>query len=390
MNSGFVPSSVAVPTALPAEPKLLWSIKMGEGVGSPVVCSSRVYCLDNRDEKETLCAYTLADGAELWHVAIDEVITDGIGTGPRGTPVVDGNRVYVQSCRGDFHCLNAADGKPIWHVNYVKDLGAVFTGEKGQAAGASRHGYTGPPLIDGERIIVGVGGQHGASVVAFDKTNGNILWKSQDDVPGYGGPTILKVAGVRQVVAFEAEGLMGLDAVDGKFLWRVPIKTSFGRHVTTPIASDDMVVVSSHQAGLMGFRVSGKLAAMKAEQAWVSKDLAINFADPVLIGRHMYGVGPKKKLFCLDIETGKESWAKSSVLASPAAFASILVMGKNLFILNDNGQAYWIAADPKECRSIGSTKICDKNWCNPAYVDGKLLVRDHESLRCVQLLEKVK
>ena len=214
-NTGRVPDGIAVPTSLPAEPKLLWSVKMGEGVGSPVTSDGRVFCLDNRDDKETLVAYALADGKELWNVPIDEAITDGIGTSPRGTPVVDGPRVFVQSCRGDFHCLGTADGKTIWHVNFVKDFDANFTGEKGQAAGASRHGYTGPPLVDGERIYVGVGGQHGASVVAFEKTTGKVIWKSQDDIPGYGGPVRATVAGMKQLISFEADGLIGLDATDG-------------------------------------------------------------------------------------------------------------------------------------------------------------------------------
>ena len=151
------------------------------------------------------------------------------------------------------------------------------------------------------------------------------------------------------------------------------MKTSFSRHITTPVAFGDMVVVSSHEAGLLGFRISPAGSGMKAEQAWVRKDLAINFSSPVLVGQYLYGLGPKKKLFCLDVETGKETWVKTSVVASPAEFVSLLVMKDNLFVLGDSGQAYLVAADPKECRVVSSTKVCGKNWCNPAYVDGKLL-----------------
>jgi len=386
-NTGWVTAGVRVPSTLPAEPKLLWEVKLGDGVGSPAVARGRVFCLDNRNEQETLCAYDLASGKELWNVPIDEVITDGTGTGPRGTPVVDGTGVFVQSCRGEFRCLNTADGKLIWRVNFVKDFAADFTGEKGLAPGASRHGYTGPPLVDGERILVGVGGRHGASVVCFDKASGKVLWKSQDDIPGYSGPIVAKVAGVKQVVSFTSDGVVGLDAQSGKLLWRTAVKTSYSRHVATPVAWDDLVVVSSHEAGLLGFRISPTGSGMKAEQAWVRKDMAINFSSPVLVGRHLYGLGPKKKLFCLDVKTGKDSWMKSTTVASPAAFVSLLVMKDNLFVLGDSGQAYLIATDPEEYRVISSTKVCGKNWCNPAYVDGKLLTRDHESLRCLELLK---
>jgi outer membrane protein assembly factor BamB len=386
-NTGWVPAGAAVPATLPAEPKLLWEARLGDGVGSPAVAQGRVFCLDNRNDKETLCAYDAAVGKELWNVPIDEVITDNQGASPRGTPVVDGPRVFVQSCRGEFQCLDTADGKLLWRVNFVKDFAADFTGEKGLAPGASRHGYTGSPLVDGQRIIVGVGGRPGASVVCFDKASGKVLWKSQDDIPGYSGPAVATLAGVKQVVSFTADGLLGLDAQSGRLLWRTAVRTAFSRHVTTPVACGDMVVISSHEAGLLGFRISPAGAGMKVQQAWVRMDLAINFSSPVLVGQHIFGLGPKKKLFCLDIRTGQETWAKSGVLASPAAFVSLLVMKDNLFVLGDSGQAYLVAADPKECRVISSAKVCGRNWCNPAYVDGKLFTRDHESLRCLEVLK---
>jgi outer membrane protein assembly factor BamB len=386
-NTGWVPAGVAVPATLPSKPKLLWQVKLGEGVGSPVVAGGRVFCLDNRDEKETLCAFDLATGAEIWHAAIDDVIADGVGSGPRGAPVVDGPRVYAQSCRGEFRCFGAADGKPLWQVNFVKDFDAEFRGEVGDAQGASRHGYTGPPLVDGERIIVGVGGRHGASVVAFDKANGKVIWKSQDDVPGYAGPLIAALAGVKQVVSFTSDGVIGLDAADGKLLWRTAVKTGFSRHITTPVVADDTVVVSSHEAGLLGFRITAAADGMTAKRAWVRKDLAINVASPVLVGQSLYGLGPKKQLFCLDIKTGKDTWSKSGAIAGPAGFVSMLVMKENLLVLGDSGNLYLIAADPKAFHQLSSAKVCGKNWCNPAYVDGKLLTRDHESLRCVELLK---
>ncbi len=214
-----------------------------------------------------------------------------------------------------------------------------------------------------------------------------MIWESQNDVPGYAGPIVAKLAGVRQVVSFTSDGVIGLDAGDGKLLWRTPVKTSFSRHVTTPVACDDTVVVSSHEAGLLGFRISPAAGGMKATQAWRRKDLAINFASPVLVGHWLYGLGPKKQLFCLDIKTGKDSWSKTGVVASPAGFVSMLVMKDNLLVLGDSGRLYLLAADPKACRVLSSAKVCGKNWCNPPYVDGKLVTRDHESLRCVELMK---
>jgi outer membrane protein assembly factor BamB len=318
---------------------------------------------------------------------LDEVFKDGQTVpGPRGTPVVDGDRVYVQSCRGEFRCLAAADGRKVWGVNFVKDFGAVFIGEKGQATGASRHGNNGAPLVDGDHLLVSVGGREGAGVVCFDKKAGTVVWRSQNDVPGYAGPVVATLAGVKQAVAFTAEAVIGLDAARGTLLWRVPVKTAFGRHVTTPVVVNDTVVVSSHQAGLLGIRVTGSAGAVKAETAWAVKDSAINFACPVAVGGFLYGVGPARNLVCVDVKTGRQAWAQAN-LFGPAdrAYGGLIAMGDRLLVLTDGGQLLLVAADPQAYREIGRAQVCGQNWCNPAYADGRLYVRDGQELRCVQL-----
>ena len=139
---------------------------------------------------------------------------------------------------------------------------------------------------------------------------------------------------------------------------------------------------------MLGFRVTAAAAGMKAERAWVRKDLAINFSSPVLVGQHLYGLGPKKKLFCLDIKTGKDAWVEDQRGGRPGGFC---------FAAGDEGQSLRVGRQRQglsrcrrsaACRLISSTKVCGKNWCNPAYVDGKLLTRDHESLRCVELMNE--
>jgi len=188
---GHVPAAAAVPASLPAEPVFAWRKKVGFGLGSPVVSGGVVYYLDNQENKETVHAADAATGVDRWTFILDDAFKDNQApAGPRSTPVVDGNRVYVTSCKGEFQCLDTATGKPIWGVNFGRDFNAVFTGEKGQTPGAGRHGNTGAPFLDGPRIFVNVGGSEGASVVCFDKRDGKVIWKSQNDIPGNGGPVV--------------------------------------------------------------------------------------------------------------------------------------------------------------------------------------------------------
>ena len=206
-RTGYVPVDVPIPKSLPDSPAILWHIPLGNGVASPVVSGGKVFYLDHQDGKEVVHASDAASGKVLWSVPLDDVQKDSQSPpGPRCTPTVDGNRVYAQSCRGELQCLDTADGKVIWRTNFVKDFGAVFIGEKGKAEGASRHGNTGSPLVDGEHLIAEVGGP-GASIVCFDKKNGQVIWKSESDIPGYAAPIIATIAGKRQIIGFMADGL---------------------------------------------------------------------------------------------------------------------------------------------------------------------------------------
>jgi outer membrane protein assembly factor BamB len=388
-GTGHVSSGVAVPAKLPDAPKVVWHKKIGNGLSSPVVSGGKVFYMDNQQDKETVHAADVASGDELWSAPIDEIFTDMQSSpGPRCTPLVDGDRVYAQSCRGEFQCLNAADGKRVWGVNFVKDFGAVFIGEQGSATGASRHGYTGSAVVDGDRIFVGVGGVNGASVVCFNKRNGHVIWKSQNDIPGHSGPVIATIAGVKQVISFTSEAVIGLNASDGALLWRSPVTTRLGRHVTTPVVVDDVVVVGSYTAGLIGIRISRQGDGFHAERAWTAANLGVNFSSPVAVGHYLYGIGPANTLFCVDIRTGEKTWAGERFFGDMVhtGYASFMVMKNNLLILTDGGQLLLVAADPKACRPISRASVCGNNWCNPAYAGGKLYLRDGQEQLCVQLM----
>jgi outer membrane protein assembly factor BamB len=388
-RNGHIPAGQAVPTSLPESPKVVWHIPQGNGVSSPVVSGGKVFFLDAGETMEMVHAANASDGSVLWSVPLDDLHKDSqSAAGPRCTPLVDGDRVYAQSCRGELQCLGTDDGKVIWRTNYVKDFGAIFIGEKGKADGASRHGNTGSPLIDGDHLIAEVGGKDGASIVAFDKKTGDIVWKSGNSTPGYAASIVATVGGQRQVIAFMADGLLGLDRVDGKPLWHIPLKTGFARHVTTPVVIGDIVMVASHQIGLVGVKLAKTADGIGAETAWTLKDAAFNFSSPVAKDQYIYGLGPNKNLLCIDSQTGKQAWSKDGFLNGKADKAEVgmIVAGDNLLILTDEGQLVLAAADPKAYHEISRVRVSIDNWCNPAYADGRLYLRDKNELLCVDLI----
>ncbi|MEI6233587.1 MAG: PQQ-binding-like beta-propeller repeat protein [Planctomycetota bacterium] len=413
-RDGHVIDGAAVPEKISATPTVVWRTPTADGFSSPVVADGKVFMTDFLADKEAAPAtppaapapgakppkkkappgreiaraFNAADGKEIWSVDLDSQHIDGFGTGPRCTPIYNSGKVYAQSTKGELKCLNAADGKTIWHKNYITDFGQKYTGEKGDTAGAARHGNAGSPFIDGDHLIAIVGAE-GAAVVCFNKNTGDVIWKSQDDMVAYAPPNVLTLAGTKQVVVFSAIALIGLNPADGKLLWRVPVKTKFGRHVTAPMAIGDTVIVSSHMEGILGIKVSKEGDGFKAERIWTNKEAAINFASPVAFGEHIYGVGTASKLICIDAAKGEIAWDKTGYLLADAshAHASMLVLGKNVLALTDLGELVLFAADAKEFKEISRVKICGTTWCNPPYADGRLYVRDGKELQCIDLLK---
>ena len=357
----------------------MWQVPAGEGLASAVVSRGRVFAFDNQGGKETLRALSVDNGREHWRAEVDIPFSDSQGpTGPRNTPVVDDDVVYAVSCRGELQCRNVADGGLVWRTSFVKDHQAVFIGESGTAPGATRHGNNGSPLVDGDHLIAFVGGTNGSGVVCFAKRTGSVVWKSTSDQAAYAPPVSATLHGERQILCFNAAGLVGLRRSDGAERWRVPIKTSFARHVGAPVVLRDTIVVSSHQVGLLGIRVSREGDSWSASTAWTSKEAAMNYASPVGVGESLYGLGPKKNLVCIDIPTGQIRWSKDSLFVSPAdkAYGGFVVVGDRILALTDSGELILFSADPSGYREHGRVQVAGSNWSNPALSDGVVYLRD--------------
>jgi outer membrane protein assembly factor BamB len=385
---GAVPAGSPLPNSLPDAPKVIWKGPVGEGFAAPIVAGGKVVYLDLQNGQEVVHAISLDQAKPAWEAPLDSAHKDGFGTGPRCAPVSDGKLVFAQSCKGQLSCLALDSGKVVWSTSYVKDFGAAYFGEKGDSKGGSRHGYTASPCLHGDRLYALVSGP-GAGVVCFDKASGKVVWKSQDDQGAYSPPVVATIAGVEQVVCFTVQGAVGLAAADGALLWRVPLTTNYGRHVMAPVVHGDLVVVGSHEVGLVATRIAAAGGKVGAKEAWVRKDLGPNFSSPVRIGGQLYGL-VKKQVVCVDLATGKDAWQhEGNVGTSPdKAFAAFIAAGENVLMFNDGGELILFAGDPAAYRELGRVQVCGKSWCHPAYVDGRMVVRDAKQLLCVELVGK--
>lgn len=376
----------AAPGSLPKEVKPVWKLSIGGGFSSPIVSEGKLVYLDGQDGKEVAHLVDAATGKEVWQQAYTEIFGDEWGEGPRSTPMIDGDRLYVQSCNGEVRCFQLADGKELWKLSYDKDFGVKFLGSKAKEGTASRRGNNGSGVIVENRLILPVGNTDGASLVCVDKMTGKTLWKSGTDEAAYSSFLGVTLAGEKQVVAFTADALLGADLSDGKILWRVPLKTNAKRHAASPvIIGEDMITVNSHSFGLSCYKISKDSGGWKANEAWSNKNLKINLATPVSEGGHLYCQGANRDFVCVEAATGKLKWSEPGFGKGQKDYSSTLSVGGKLLVLTEDGTLLLIAPNPAKYTELGRLQICGNTWSHPAFAKGKLYVRDGRSLQCLDL-----
>ena len=366
------PESTPV-TSLSSAIKPVWSRKIGGGFSSPIVSGQKLVYLDDQSSKETIQVVDVKSGTELWHISFDDSYRDEWGAGPRSTPFVDGDRLYVQSCRGEFRCLNLGSGDLLWRTSFEKDFGVKFLGSKANEGTASRRGNNGSGIIVGDDVVVPVGNTNGATLVSFHKKTGVQRWKSQNDEAAYASLNSASIAGTSQILALTADALVGVAAADGRGLWRIPLKTNAKRHAATPVVIGDSVIVNSHTFGLICFNIEKKAGGWNATEKWANKTLKINLATPVYVDGFLFGQGPARNYVCVNATTGEERWSQPGF---GREFSATIATGKNLLVLTDGGELFLLAADSKRYTELGRAQVCGKTWSSPAWADGKLFVRE--------------
>lgn len=361
-----------LPTRLESAPKPLWRQPIGHGYSGVVAAGGRVVVLDDSAGRETARCLEASTGRELWSQPFAELYTDEFEPGPRCTPLIDEGRVYVQSCFGEFACLSLETGRKVWGFHF-RDHGMFWVKDKAGGPGAAnRRGNSGSAAIAGNRVFVQVGSTNGASVVAFDKASGTVLWKSQNDLASYASLVTGTLGGRHQAVTVTCEGLLGLDSASGEALWRIPFKTGANRNVLTPVIDGDGILFASHTTGLRRVEIQNDGPQVRATQAWINPSLKINLATPVRVGRHLYGHGPDKDFVCVEAATGKVRWRQVGF----NQYASTMASGNRLLVLNDAGEALLLEADPDRYQELGRFQACGKTYSHPAYAGGVLFTRD--------------
>lgn len=404
--------------ALPPGAKLevRWRTPIHGGFAGPAVAGGKVFVTDfvpnetlkGRSGVERVVCLNEKDGQQLWALESPTTYTIDYGSGPRATPVVDGDRVYALGAEGELSCINVANGSLIWGGD---------TGKPTPVWGFAAH-----PLIDAERLITLTGPKHegieGTLVAAFDKRTGDLRWNAVNGKePGYCPPTMIEAGGVRQLIIFTPDSVNSLDPATGKVYWTQPfgpirygVSITTPRHVKHPTLGD-LLVVSSYWDGSMALRLEGGNTP-KATVLW--KRAGHNRANtgalhslmvpPIITPTHLYGVSNGGELRCLDLATGDVVWetyaattGEEGHVDNATAFLVPNPTPEKTFLFNERGEMILARLSPSGYTELGRTKLLDPTssalsrqvlWCHPALANQCVYWRNDREIICVSLAAK--
>lgn len=362
-------------------PKLLWQTNdLGNGYSTPSSADGLIFLIANSDlDNEEVIALSLSDGSRKWATRLGKV---GENVGPqypaaRSTPTIDGDRLYALGSDGNLVCLECGTGKTVW----AKKMQTDFGGKPGQWA------YTESPLVDGNVLLCSPGGSQ-ATVVALDKTNGAILWKTaleESDDASYSSPIIANIDGVKQYVLFLSKGAVGLKAENGERLWRYSKTADAQANVQTPVASGNFVYTAASRVG--GGLVQVASDKSDPKEIYFAKSMPSGMGGSILIDGNLYG-SAGSSIMCIDYATGETRWQDRSIGASSLCYAE----GK-LFLHGEENEVAMIAASGDRYQELGRFTPPNaperpgraKAWTYPIVVDGKLLIRDVGTVWCYDI-----
>lgn len=355
-------------------PMVAWQRSIGASYSSPVVAGGTLYFFHRVDDQEVLEALDAKTGKGRWKFAYKSSYSDdyGKGDGPRSTPTVAGGKVFTLGADGVLSCVDVKDGKQVWQ----KALHSDYEVKK------NFFGVGTSPLVEGDRVLVNVGGSE-AGIVCFAADTGKELWKATEEGASYSSPTAATIDGVRHVFFLAREGLVSIDPATGKvrFTRKFRARINASVNAATPLVLGEkyLFLSASYQTGAVLLEVKKDSVA----EVWKSNEvLSAHFNTPVPVGAYLYGADGRQeegaRLRCIDWKAGKVKWTENGF-----GCGSVIAVGEQLVLMSEDGELILAAANGEKFEEKARAKVLDKPVrAHLALADGLLYSHDGKKLVC--------
>ncbi|MHC4181064.1 MAG: PQQ-binding-like beta-propeller repeat protein, partial [Planctomycetota bacterium] len=342
--------------------KLRWRTGISSGYCGPTVADGRVYVSDRvtePKEMERVHCIDFKTGTTVWSYAYPcDYAGIGFPAGPRASVTLDEGRAYSLGTVGHFHCFDSATGKVLWQ----KDLRQEYN------ISLLTWGIAPAPLVEGDLVILQVGGADGACLVAFDKRSGREQWKALDEPTSYSSPIIINQAGRRVLICWTGASISGLDPNSGAIHWSYPFdhKSSWVDPIATPAFGADRLFISCTLHGAWMLRV--RPDELKVELAWKYDGRARRRGDslhsvistPWLADDFLYGIDYFGQLRCLEANTGRQVWEDRTATSQVIwGMGEMVRNGDKTWIFNDRGELIIARLSPRGFEEISRAKLIE-------------------------------
>ena len=373
--------------------KVLWRAPVAMGYSSPVIAAGKVYLSDEELNKpmvrERVHCLEADSGKMRWSYcyetpAPDWFFTEDQARGPGATPIVWKGKVYALDLFGNLVCLDTKHGHVVWKKNLKEEFQMKET-----SADSS-------PLIEGDLLILMLGGKQGAGIVALDRNTGREVWRALDEAVTWSSPIVINAGGVRQLIVWTQQSVSSLNPANGKLYWREATSTGGSpgtAGVSTPVFQDSYLLVSGWMFQLEKDRPAGR--TLWPEGQGVSRRILSDTSTGMLLGNYVYSAKTGGEFLCLKAATGEEIW-KTNAVTDLINGASIHVTGNgnSAFLFNDRGELIQARLAPSGYEEISRTKLIEPTsrfgsrkvaWAAPAFAHQNVYARNDQELICVSL-----
>lgn len=375
--------------------KIRWRVPVGTSWSSPVIADGHVYVTDVVLQKpkatERLLCIEEFSGKVLWTHAHDAPYPDwgftpGQENGPSVSPIVQGGKVWMLGAIGGLYCLETKTGAVLWQKDLAKDYGMG-----GFSTNAS-------PLIDGEKLVLIIGGKPDAGVIALDKNTGKEVWHALDEASANSSPIIVEAAGKRQLIVWTQQSVSALDPDNGEALWRQRLLTSSDNTIATPVAQGDLLLIGGLMLKLDQDKPDASI--LWPDTKAVSHRVLSNTSTAMLADGHVYSATTKGDLVCLDAQTGAKVWTKDGLTSKASGTAiHFFPQGNNnssnsVLLYTDQGNLIRAKLTPQGYEEVSRAKLLEPVytfsgrklcWSPPAFANGCVFARNEKEMVCAEL-----
>lgn len=384
-------NSIPLISGFNEDPKVQWSVDLGEGHAGPSVFKGKVYVLDYDEElkADMLRCFSLKDGSELWRRWYNVNIKRNHGMS-RTIPAVTEDYILTIGPRSQVMCVDRETGDLLWGLDVEKEYETEIP-----------FWYTGQcPLLDEGKAIIATGGK--ALLIAVDCASGEILWEvpnaynwkmSHSSVMPweYKGVKMYVYSAVGGICAVAAEGEQA-----GEILWQSS-EWNCSVVAPSPVCLDDgkVFLTAGYGAGSMVFQVNHENGIFSATRLYDYKPtdgLACEQQTPVLYDGMLFGILPKdagalrNQFVCVDpADTRKVVWSSGKVYRF--GLGPYMIADGKFYILNDDGTLYIARPDKREFVLLDQIQVFEGHdaWAPLAIADGYLLLRDANKMYCMDI-----